>query len=72
MYDCFWAFPLVLQMIQSNWIMVVFKVCHAFESHICNKGKYINLVQSISLIPFVIVEWLNLKKENHGIGNNLK
>lgn len=62
MYDCFWAFPLVLQMVQSNWVMIVFKVCCAFDSHICNKGKHINIAQSITLIPFVIVEVAEFEK----------
>ena len=40
MVDCFRAFPLVLQMVQPTWIMIVFKVSHAIESHVFNKSKH--------------------------------
>lgn len=40
MDDYFWAFPVVLQMVQLSWIMIGFEVSHAVESHIFNKGKH--------------------------------
>lgn len=64
MVDYFRAFPLVLQVVQPSWIMIVFTVACAIESHVCNKGN-------IDLAHKAPAEALDLKRANHGIGSSL-
>lgn len=72
MVDYFRAFPLVLQVVQPSWIMIVFTVACAIESHVCNKGNT-DLAHKApaEALVCVFVEVLDLKRANHGIGSSL-